>query len=84
MELINHPNYRNITDINQSNKFFPFTAEVIEETLGHIDRISTRKINETFSMILELALISENVPTEINMQFVNSIKNEIPAWKESL
>ena len=82
-ELINHPKFRNTADITGNNPFFPFEDAAVELILSNIDRLTTRKINETFSLILELALINNPVPDAIGPVFVDSIKGELPSWKNS-
>jgi len=78
-ELLNHHIYR-IDDVKESNRFYPFSADAIEYVLRNIGRHSIRKINEAFSIILELALLAEKQP-EIGIPFVDSISNEIIAWE---
>jgi len=63
------------------NRHLPFeNDEVIKYILEHIGNITTRKINETFSIILEMALIEEK--EQINREFIDSIQEEIIAWEE--
>ena len=81
-ELLNHPNFRAEENINTENLFYPFSKAAVDNVLQNIDRLTIRKINETFSLILELALIREKIPKEIGLEFVNEIKNEIPSWKQ--
>ena len=78
-ELINHDLFREET---MKNKFYPFfNEELIKYILNHIGRRSIRKINEVFSIILELALINEKEPL-IDKEFVDSIKEEIISWED--
>jgi len=59
----------------------PFDSdETLKYILEHIGNLTTRKINETFSIILEMALIEEK--EQINREFVDSIQEEIIAWEE--
>lgn len=80
IELINHPTFRDKLPEGITDSFFPFTIAAIENVLVNIGRLSIRKINETFSLILELALISETPPESIDLNFINKIKSEIPSW----
>ncbi len=74
--LLNHPNYRT-EEIE--NKFCPFSEEIVKYVLQHIGRLSIRKINEVFSIILEMALIeAEN----ITVDFIKTIKEEIISWED--
>lgn len=77
-ELLSHPNYR-LPDLSTSNNLYPFSLEVVTYVLENIGRRSIRKINEAFSIILELARLEGN--HEITIDFVNEKKNEIMAWE---
>ena len=59
----------------------PFdTDETIKYALEHIGNLTARKINETFSIIFEMALLEgEN---QVTQDFIESIKDEIIAWEE--
>jgi hypothetical protein len=81
-ELLNHPRFRQKETVDNENLFYPFTTAAVENVLENIDRLTARKINETFSLILELALIQSKPPNEIDMKFINGIKSEIPSWKQ--
>lgn len=74
-ELLNHSFFRKETT---TNRFQPFTKDSVEYVLNHINRRTVRIINETFSLLIELALL-ENVK-EINIDFINSKKQELPIW----
>ncbi|QTA89694.1 hypothetical protein [Desulfonema magnum] len=76
--LLNHPSYR--TEEKPENKFCPFSEELVTYILQHIGRLSIRKINEVFSIILEMALIEET--KEITIDFVETIKEEIISWED--
>lgn len=78
-ELLNLEHHR-IDSTSSSNRYHPFSNDVIEHVLQNIGRRSIRKINEAFSIILELALIEEKSP-EIDIAFVDSISDEIIAWE---
>ncbi len=78
-ELLNHPNYRT-EEIE--NKFYPFSDELVKFVLKHIGRLSIRKINEVFSIILEMAMIKEI--QDITIDFVETIKEEIISWEDSI
>lgn len=81
-ELLNHPKFRTKTDVNQENLFYPFTKAAVDNVLQNIDRLTARKINETFSLILELSLMKKNRLDEIGLEFINEVKKEIPSWKQ--
>ncbi|GAK59227.1 hypothetical protein U27_06204 [Candidatus Vecturithrix granuli] len=77
--LLNHPVFRDKEDVNNENNLYPFSEDIVKYVLRNIGRLSMRKINEVFSIILELALIQE-VET-LSIEFVNSIKEEIISWE---
>jgi len=54
--------------------------ETIKYALTHIGNLNARKINETFSIIFEMALIEEK--NKITKDFINEITDEIIAWEE--
>jgi len=59
----------------------PFDSdETLKYILVHIGNLTTRKINETFSIVLEMALIEGQ--EQINQEFIDSIQEEIIAWEE--
>jgi len=61
-------------------KELPFDSdETLKYILEHIGNLTTRKINETFSIILEMALIEEK--EKIDKEFVDSIQDTIIAWE---
>lgn len=61
----------------------PFDSnETILYVIGNIGNLTARKINETFSIILEMATIEEK--NCINKEFIDNIKDEIIAWDEKL
>jgi hypothetical protein len=76
-ELISHP-------INRSssveNVFFPFNEEVVNYILDHIGNLSVRKINEVFSLLLEMGIIEGK--SEIDIEFIMKNKDEIISWKD--
>jgi len=78
-ELLNNPKFRT-KGTGITNKFYPFSHEVATYVLQHIGRRSIRRINEAFSIILELALVEGEQP-EITVPFVEKIKGEIIAWE---
>lgn len=80
-ELLNHEKFREPEKVDQANLFYPFTKAGVDYVLENIDRLTARKINETFSLLLEIALIEDEIPQEINLEFINKIKSEIPSWK---
>lgn len=76
VQLMNHPLYR-----EKDGSVFPFTDETVEYVLKNIGNLSIRKINETFSLILELALLHKPIPQTITKEFIEKIKLELPHWK---
>jgi len=75
-ELLNNERFR----IKPSeSRYVPFTSSSIDHLLYHIGRLSVRKINEVFSLVLELAQLHD--AAEINEEFINSIKSEIVYWQ---
>ncbi|ASM40159.1 hypothetical protein CSPB12327_07000 [Campylobacter sp. RM12327] len=62
------------------SKPIPISDEDISYILSHIGNLTARKINESFSIILEMALIKEK--KTINRDFINQIKQEIISWEE--
>lgn len=76
-KLLNHSNFRD--KVNPENLFYPFTEESATEVLINLKRLSLRKINETFSLILELALYHQDSPDLINWDFIKIIGAEIPS-----
>ena len=78
-KLLNHPHFRNEDDIDKENLLFPFSENAAKYVLNNIGRLSIRKINEVFSIILELALIQE-VKT-LSIDFIESITEEIISWE---
>lgn len=54
--------------------------ETIKYALKHIGNLTARKINETFSIIFEMALLEGK--DQITQDFIDSIKDEIIAWEE--
>ena len=59
----------------------PFdTDATIKYALEHIGNLTARKINETFSIIFEMALLEGK--EQITQEFIDNIKDEIIAWEE--
>lgn len=76
-ELMNNVLYRPTA----GDRFVPFESNnVIFYILDHIGRLSIRKINEVFSLLLELALIYEK--PMIDVAFIDQIKDELVAWEQ--
>lgn len=73
-ELLNDPSFR-----DQPSGFSPFTEEAVEYLLQNIGILSVRKINEVFSLILEMALMTDT--HEINKEFINQSKDEMISWE---
>lgn len=74
--LINHSINRMPGQI--PDKFFPFAESAIRYVLMNIGPLSARRINEVFSLILELAIIHDIC--QINKEFIDRIKEEITDW----
>jgi len=79
-DLINHPLFR--TEIDEKAPFYPVTEAATKYIIEHLGKLSIRKINEVFSLIIELALIEAEIPKYIDIEFVNAIKEEIIFWEE--
>jgi len=79
-DLINHPLFR--TEIDENAPFYPVTEAATKYIIEHLGKLSIRKINEVFSLIIELALIASAIPKDIEIEFVNTIKDEIIFWEE--
>jgi hypothetical protein len=79
-DLINHSLFRSEKDENAP--FYPFTEATSKYIIEHLGKLSIRKINEVFSLIIELALIEQDIPEYIDINFVNRIKEEIIFWEE--
>ncbi|CAM2974202.1 hypothetical protein [Flavobacterium frigoris] len=76
-ELIS-PQLNNIQD-----KFGPFeNEETIKYVLENIGNLSIRKINEVFSLIIELAILLGK--DKIDIDFIKSVKDEIPSFESKL
>jgi hypothetical protein len=61
-------------------KFGPFKDEnTISFVLDNIGNLSIRKINEVFSLLVELAILEEE--KNIDIKFIESIKHEIPSFE---
>jgi hypothetical protein len=61
---------------------YPVTEAATKYIIAHLGKLSIRKINEVFSLIIELALIEEEIPKDIDIEFVNTIKEEIIFFEE--
>lgn len=57
----------------------PLKQEIIRYVLEHIGNLTARKINETFSIILEMSLILNQ--NHLDTNFIDSITDEIIAWE---
>lgn len=66
--------------VDPAKEFGPFeNEETFEYVLNNIGNLSIRKINEVFSLIIELAmLMGEN---KIDVNFIKSIKEEISSFE---
>jgi len=64
----------------EKTKHIPINDEVIKYVLEHIGNLTARKINESFSIILEMALFEET--SIIDQVFIDQIKFEIISWTE--
>ena len=74
LELLNNVIFR-----NSSQGFHPFSEDAVEYILRNIGVLSVRKINEVFSIVLEMALSADK--TLIDAVFIDSIKSEIVSWE---
>lgn len=81
-DLLNHSNFRKPEDIDHANLYYPYKEASVKYIISNIGRKSLRKINETFSLILELALIEGPIPQNITQEFINKVSPEIPSWKK--
>ena len=81
-DLLNHSNFRKTGDIDNNNLYYPYEEVSVKYIVSNIGRRSLRKINETFSLILELALIENPVPQNITQEFIDKVSLEIPSWKK--
>jgi hypothetical protein len=81
-DLLNHPNFRTANNIKAENLYYPYEEESARYVITNIGRRSLRKINETFSLILELALIEHQIPEKITKNFIDKVSLEIPSWKK--
>lgn len=73
-ELLNHRKWRIEEPILKSNKFFPFNEKTVDFLLSSISPRTIRRINEIFSLVIELALLDKYVE-EIDDAFIK--KNQI-------
>ncbi|MGI9650194.1 hypothetical protein [Chryseobacterium sp. RLHN22] len=63
-----------------TNVYGPFKDQnVLKYVLENIGDLSIRKINEVFSLIIELAMLMEK--NNIDIDFIKSIKDEIPSFE---
>lgn len=76
LELLNHKNFRTSND-----NYNPFTRASVNVVLNNIGKLSIRKINETFSLLIELALIEKDPPNEIDLKFIHEVKSELIHYK---
>lgn len=76
-ELLNHPLFRNKPS---EDDFQPFNNESVNFILSHLKRRTVRIINETFSLLIELALMDKK--SVIDTDFVKSKKDELIMWEE--
>lgn len=62
------------------DKYGPFeNEETLKYVLENIGNLSIRKINEVFSLIIELAILMEK--DKIDIEFIKSVKDEIPSFE---
>ncbi len=65
---------------NSQNNLGPFQdVETLSYVLNNIGVLSIRKINEVFSLIVELAILDKK--NSITIDFINSVKEEIPSFE---
>ena len=63
-----------------TDKYGPFeNEEALKYVLENIGNLSIRKINEVFSLIIELAILMEK--DKIDVEFIKSVKDEIPSFE---
>lgn len=63
-----------------TDKYGPFeNEETLKYVLENIGNLSIRKINEVFSLIIELAILMEK--DKIDIEFIKSVKDEIPSFE---
>lgn len=63
-----------------TDKYGPFeNEETLKYVLENIGNLSIRKINEVFSLIIELAILMEK--NKIEIEFIKSVKDEIPSFE---
>ena len=66
--------------IEKSNEFGPFEKEeTLMYILENIGDLSVRKINEVFSLLIELAILLNK--KNIDLEFVKSVRDEIPSFE---
>lgn len=75
-ELISNPLFR----LEQKADIQPFNEETLDFVLNHIGTLSVRKINEVFSLLLEIGLIENQ--RIIDVEFVSKNKSEIISWED--
>lgn len=75
-ELLSH--YR-IKQDSSENMFSPFDESSIEYLLKNIGTLSVRKINEVFSLILEIGLMEDCI--SIDKNFIDKNTAEIISWE---
>lgn len=63
---------------DDSNSYFPFEENVVDNLIQELGDVSLRQINEAFSLLLELSDMDEKSP--INMAVFEEYKSEI-IWK---
>lgn len=65
---------------NGTDELGPFeNEETLKYILENIGNLSIRKINEVFSLIIELAILMEK--GKIDIEFIKSVKEEIPSFE---
>ena len=74
-ELLNNSIYRD----NSRDDFFPFNEDVVNEIIKDLGKVSLRRYNEAFSLLLENAAFENK--TGIDLAYYENIKNEIIGWK---
>jgi hypothetical protein len=72
---------KELFDFNiEEDSAIPIDDDTLEYILSHIGNLTARKINESFSIILEMALLEDK--NIINQEFIDEIKFEIISWEE--
>ena len=75
-ELLNNKNFR--TEAIK-DKLFPFDHKVVDELLQQLENLSLREVNDTFSLLLEIAEFEKVSP--VTEEYFAKHKDEVIGWK---